>query len=69
MPDETAVLDAPGEVCGCPGGSVCGHDGQAAPIPIRAGFILCVLGKEKLCPDCVVAFGDAFKCHGSHHDS
>lgn len=67
MPNEQpSITDAPGEACGCPGGDSCSHDGKPARIPIRVGFILCALGKEKLCPECVVPFGDVFKCHGSH---
>ena len=65
MPTKT---HAKGESCGCPGGESCSHDGKPAAISIRAGFIICALGKEKLCSECVVVFGDVFKCHGSHTD-
>lgn len=65
MPEEHPV-DAPGEACGCPGGDRCKHDGKIVRIPIRVGFILCSLGQEKLCPECVEPFGDVFMCHGSH---
>jgi len=56
---EPAKLEITQESCGCP----CKH---MAPIEARAGFILCVTGKEKLCPECVVARDDTFVCHGEH---
>lgn len=47
--------------CGCP----CGHD---VLIEVRMGFILCTLGKEKLCSDCVMPLGAAFQCHKGHEE-
>jgi len=66
--DEKAVMEAPSEVCACPGGDACKHNGKPARISLREGFILCALGQEKLCPECVLVFGDSFKCHGSHKE-
>ncbi len=58
---EPATREVEGEVCGCP----CAHH---AAIQERVGFILCSLGGEKLCAECVMPFGDVFKCHESHAD-
>ena len=70
MPNQEAVIPAKHkteDVCGCPGGSACPHEGRIEPIAERVGFILCTLGKEKLCERCVRTLGAAFQCHGSHH--
>ena len=62
MPDETVVaptMSAKGEVCGCP----CKHAGS---INLRTGFILCLVGGEKLCSECVAEGGPPFECHAEH---
>ena len=59
---EAAEVNVKGEVCGCP----CKH---AGPISRRAGFIICSLGKEKLCTECVQPLGSVFRCHGDHSDA
>lgn len=56
-----------GDVCGCPGGSACPHEGRTRQIEVRTGFIICSLGKEKLCQECVRTLDAVFQCHGSHH--
>lgn len=57
------AMEAEGEVCACP----CGH---AAPIQLRVGFILCTVGNEKLCAECVrppeQGEGVALQCHEGH---
>ena len=54
-------MQAKGEVCGCP----CKH---AAGIDLRAGFIVCTVGKEKLCPECVADSDAFFRCHKGHKE-
>ena len=46
--------------CECP----CGH---VAPIKVRTGFMVCSIGKEKLCEECVqMNTSSAFDCHYGH---
>ncbi len=63
MPEESVVAEreAKGEVCGCP----CKH---AALIEIRTGFIVCTVGEEKLCNECVAEGGPPFECHVEHSE-
>ena len=46
--------------CECP----CNH---VAPIKIRVGFMVCSVGKEKLCEECVVmSTASSLNCHYGH---